>query len=255
MWKYLCKSHIRLHNRLLPCKTRRIIPVRTSPRASPTLCGNSAPLCRLHTPGNSRSHPGPSVCSAASRRSAPRCIYRGSSPRTWRWGSTPPHPALEVRTAQWWGEKTSLDAARAPWLCGGLPSVAWAPVFVKTQRSGPPFGDLSGVTYGASGCMVISDEQLCFAHGLPSSISSFRCCRPFLPASPLFRNPVGKWDQLWSGHPGIEIGWPDVISYLWFVFVWATKPPKQIASVFSWLAFLCRIKFNMKEDCEKLWCQ
>lgn len=110
-WTHLCRCHIRLHSRPHPCRTRRIIPVRTSLRASRTPCGSSAPLCRPHRPGNSRSHPRRCVHTAASRRTAPRCICPGSSPRTWYWVPTLQHRAQEVRTRQWGGEKTSLSAA------------------------------------------------------------------------------------------------------------------------------------------------
>lgn len=112
VWTYLCKFHIRLHNRLHLCKTHRIILVHTSPRASPTQCGNSAPLCRLHRPDNSRSHPGLSACTAASRHTAPPRICRGSSPRTWHWRSTHQHLALRARRALWGAEETSRDAGR-----------------------------------------------------------------------------------------------------------------------------------------------
>lgn len=233
MWTHLCRSHIRLRNRPHPCRTRRIIPVRTSPRACPTLCGSSAPLCWLHRPGNSRSHPGPSVCTAASRRTAPRCICPGSSPRTWHWRPTPRRLALEVRTTQWWGGETSLDAGRR---------ACWRLVLMcglgerQRERRGLPLGDLSGVTYGSSGCMVISNGQLCFAHDLPSSISSFRCCRPsflfFLSVRPLFRDPAWKWDLLWTAIQELKSVWPDVISYLWFVYFFCVlvsdgaPPPK-----------------------------
>lgn len=195
---HLCKSHTRLHNRLHPCRTRRIIPVRTSPRASPTLCGSSAPLCRLHRPGNSRSHPGRSVCSAASRHTAPRCICRGSSPRTWHWRPTPQHLALWVKTRLWWGGETSLGAGRVGELVERLLSL-WMSALRERRRSGAPLGDLSGVTYGSSGCMVISSEQLCFAHDLPSSISSFRCCRPFCQSAPFLEIRLGS--GIYSGPP------------------------------------------------------
>lgn len=75
---YLCKRHIHLHSRPRPYRTRRIILVRTSPRAFQTPCGSSVPLCRLHRPGNSRSHPGLSVCSAEFLHTDPRCIALGS---------------------------------------------------------------------------------------------------------------------------------------------------------------------------------
>lgn len=188
---YLCKSHIRLHNRPHLCRTRRKIPVRTSPRASPTLCGSSAPLCRLHRPGNSRSHPGPSVCTAVSRHTAPRCICRGSSPRTWHWRPTPQHLALWVKTALWWGEKTSRDAGRE--LVKGL--LSFGCLGKRRQRSGPPLADLSQWSdlwfirlYGYQRWTTLFCTLLALVNFLIPVLSSF------LPVSPLFRNPAWKWD-------------------------------------------------------------
>lgn len=47
--------------------------------------------------------------------------------------------------------------------------------------------------------------------------------------SPLFRNPAWKWDLLWTAIQELKFVWPDVISYLWFVFVLVSdgtpKPP------------------------------
>lgn len=203
---YLCRSHIRHRNRPRLCRTRKINLVRTSPRASPTPCGNSALLCRLRRPGNSRSHPGQSVCTAASRHTAPGCICPGSSPRTWRWRPTLQHPAAEVRRALWWGAETSLDAGESPSkagaAAGGSGGGAGAAaggfrmcgLFGESRSRGSPLEDSSGVTSGSSGCMVISDEQLCFAHGLPLVNFLIPVLSSLLPVSPLFRNPVWKWD-------------------------------------------------------------
>lgn len=225
---YLCKFHIRLRNRPRPCKTRRTTRGRTSPRACPTPCGNSAPLWPRRRPGNSRSRPGRSVRSAASRRTAPRCICRDSSPRTWRWGSTPRRLAPRLRRGAWWGEKTSLDAGGR----GGRTRVSagWALVRGRGAGAGSPRADLSGVTQGSSGWMVISDEQLCFAHGLPSSISSFRCCRPFCQSAPFLEILFGSGIN--SGPPSRNwnrVTWCHMLSWVCFVCVracvWMTPPP------------------------------
>lgn len=185
---YLCRCRTRPRNRPHPCRTRRITPVRTSPRACRTPCGSSAPLCRRRRPGNSRSHPARSVCSAASRRTAPRCICRGSWRRTWRWRPTPPRPAAGARRAPWRRAETSLDAGFS---AGGRREEVQG---AEGSWQGCARGDLSRVPCGSSGWMVISDGQLCFAHDLPSSISSFRCYPPpppfFGQSVPVFRDPA-----------------------------------------------------------------
>lgn len=104
----LCKCHIHLHSRPHLCRTRRIIPVRTWLRASQTQCDSNVPLCLPHRPGNNRSHPALSVCSAASSRTGPHCTAQGSSPRTWHLLPKRQHYALWIWRILWKGENTSL---------------------------------------------------------------------------------------------------------------------------------------------------
>lgn len=210
--KYLCKCRIHLHNRPRPCRTRRIILVRTSPRACRTRCGSSALPCRRHRPDNSRSRPGRSVCSAASPRTAPRRICPGSSPRTWRWSPTAPHPAPGGRRAPRPGAETSLDELSGGW--GGRSRGAdhlWV-----TPADWPELHRLPG---------VFSIRQVCFAHDLPSSISSFRCCRPFCQPCALFRNPVGEVGLAVDSHPGTGVcaTWCHKLSLV-CLCEWRTEP-------------------------------
>lgn len=221
---YLYKCHIRLRNRLRPCRTRSIIPDHTWLRASPTLCGNSALLCRLRRPGNSRSHPGLTVRTSAPRRTAPRCICPGSSQRTWLRCPKPWHPAPGVRTARWWGAETSPDRSRQSPGRWWKAAVLWCWRSGKRQASASAPRDLTGVTCRSSCCAVISDEQLCFAHGWPSSVSSFRCCRPSCQSGPFLEIRLGSGIN--STLPSRNWKRVELMSYfVWFVFVWVRTPP------------------------------
>lgn len=222
---YLCRPHIRLHNRPHPCRTHKIIPVRTSPRACRTLCGNSAPLSRLHRPGNSRSHPGPSECTAACRRTAPRCICRGSSPRTWHLRPMPQRLAQEVRTAPRWGGETWLDAGRLE------SSSRWADSGSEREKrttSGRlEWSDLRFIRLdGYQQWTTLFCTWLALVNFLIPVLSSF-----FVSQTPFFRDPAWKRDLLLDRHPGIEIRatWCHKLSLVcFFVCQSVTEPPNPL---------------------------
>lgn len=183
---YLCRCHIHLHNHPHLCRSRRRVPVRTWRRASRTRCGSSAlpvPRCR---PGSIRSHPAPCACSAASSRTARGCIC----PDSWRriYHRDPTRQHLRAPSATTPGSRTD----------------AWFEVLANTTLDAVLGSSALGRScpllrcdseWNSSGCMAVSFKQVCFAHSMPSSVSSIRCCCLFasLPL-PCFRNPAWKWN-------------------------------------------------------------
>lgn len=216
---YLCRCRTRPRNRPRPCKTRRITPVRTSLRACRTPYGSSAPLCRRRRPGNSRSHLARSVCSAASRRTAPRCICRGSWRRTWRRRPMPPPPAAGARWAPWRRAETSLDAGFS---AGSRERRCSARREDGKAAQGETWAECPAVHQVG---WLSAMDNFVLHMTCPSSISSFRCCpphtstlhhhHPFGQSVLVFRDPALL-------RTAIHVTWCHTISWLvdfntWFV--------------------------------------
>lgn len=172
---YLYRCHIHLHNHPHLCRSHRRVPVRTWRRASPTRCGSSALPVPPHRPGSIRSHPTPCACSAASSRTARGCICPGSSRHIYHRDPTRQH--LQTPSTRTLGSRINawLEVMANTTLDAVLGSSALG-------RSCPLLR--SDSEWNSSDCMAVSFKQVCFAHSMPSSISSIRCCCLFASLPP-----------------------------------------------------------------------
>lgn len=164
----------------------------------------------------------------------PAAALRGASVRAVHRVLDTGSPRLSIAHKKW-GQDREEEKGHHWVQLGGPALESWSD---ETERRRPPLGDPSGLTGGSSGCKVISNEQLCFAHDLPPSISSFRPPHPH-PFPPWHSDPfleIRLGSGIYSAAPSRDLNRCHLMSQVSFgLFFCDQQPTTAPGGRFHWI--------------------